>query len=42
VEASAGPGRHRLEWLDERGRVREAVGFEVRGAPLRAQSTLSP
>ncbi len=30
------PGRHRLELLDDTGRVHEAVGFEVRGAQARS------
>lgn len=32
------PGRHRLELVDDAGRVREAVGFEVRGVQLKARA----
>jgi penicillin-binding protein 1C len=32
------PGRHRLDLLDDAGKVRDTVDFEVRGAQIKGQS----
>jgi penicillin-binding protein 1C len=32
------PGRHRLDLLDDAGKVRDTVDFEVRGAQVRLRS----